>query len=54
MEDRQHLEALQWLAYNGRTRNNVTRARHRREVCLDEEPNLKVDGHRPEIKSLNT
>jgi len=30
MRDRQSVEALQWLAYIGRTRNNITHAGNRR------------------------
>jgi hypothetical protein len=45
MGDRQSVEALQWLAYISRTRNNVTHAGNGREVRLDRVPNLKVDGY---------
>jgi hypothetical protein len=34
MGDRQSLEAIQWLAYIGRNRSNVTHAVNRREVHL--------------------
>jgi G:T-mismatch repair DNA endonuclease (very short patch repair protein) len=45
MGDHQSVEDLQWLAYIGRTRNNVTHAGNGREVRLDTVPNLKVDGY---------
>jgi hypothetical protein len=48
MGDRQSVEALQWLAYIGRTRNNVTHAENGREVRLGRVPNLKVDGYCPQ------
>ena len=41
----QSVEALQWLAYIGRTRNNVTHAGNGREVHLAGVPNVKVDGY---------
>jgi hypothetical protein len=44
MGDRQSVENLQWLAYIGRTRNNVTHAGNGREFRLGRVPNLKVDG----------
>ena len=44
MGDRQSVEALQWLAYIGQTRNNVTHAGNGREVHLPRVPNVKVDG----------
>jgi len=43
--DRQSLEALQCLAYIGRTKNNVTHAGNGREVHLPGVPNVKVDGY---------
>ena len=42
--DRQSFEALEWLAYIGRLRSNVTHACNGREVHLARLPNLKVDG----------
>jgi len=42
---RQFVEALQWLAYIGRTRNIVTHAGNGREVHLPGVPNVKVDGY---------
>jgi hypothetical protein len=44
MGDRQSVEALQWLAYIGRTKDNLIRAGNGREVRLPEVTNLKVDG----------
>jgi len=44
MGDRQSVEALQWLAYIGRTRKNITHASNGREVRLAEVPNVKVNG----------
>jgi hypothetical protein len=38
-------EAVQWLAYIGRTRNIVTDAVNGREDRLDRVPNMKVDGY---------
>jgi len=45
MGDRQSVEALQWLSYIGRTRNNVTHAGNGKEVHLLGVPNVKVDGY---------
>jgi hypothetical protein len=42
--DRQSAEALQWLAYLGRTRDDITHAGNGREVHLAGLRNLKVDG----------
>jgi hypothetical protein len=42
--DRQSAEALRWLAYLGRTRDDITHAGNGREVHLAALPNLKVDG----------
>jgi hypothetical protein len=44
MGDRQSVEAIQWLAIMGRSRN-ITNAGNGREVHLDGRPNLKVDGY---------
>jgi hypothetical protein len=44
MGDRISIEALQWLAYIGRTKHNLIHAGNGREVRLPEVPNLKVDG----------
>ena len=43
MGDRKSVEALQWLAYIGRTRNNVTHAGNGKEVHLARVPNVKFD-----------
>ena len=45
MGDRQSVEALQWLAYMVRRRNNVTHAGNGSEVHLAGVPNVKVDGY---------
>jgi hypothetical protein len=45
MGDRQSVEALQWLAYIGQTRSNVTHAGNGLEVYLSRVPGLKVDGY---------
>ena len=45
MGDRQSVEALQWLAYIGLTRNNIVHAGNGREVHFDRLPHLKVDGY---------
>ena len=50
--DRQSIEALQWLEYIGRTRNNVTHAGNGREVHLAGLPNLKVDGYCEETNEV--
>ena len=55
MGDRQSVEALQWLAYIGRTRNNVTHTGNGREVHLSGVPNVKVDGYcQEQVTSLST
>jgi hypothetical protein len=54
MGDCQSVGALEWLAYIGRTRNNMTHAGNGREVRLDRAPNLKVMGIVQRLgKSLN-
>jgi len=45
MGDRQSVEALQWLAYIGLTRNNIVHIGNGREVHLDLVPHVKVDGY---------
>jgi hypothetical protein len=45
MGDRQSVETLQWLAYIGRKKHNVTYTVSGQEVRLDRVPNLKVDGY---------
>jgi hypothetical protein len=52
MGDRQSVEALQWLAYIGWTRNNVTHAGNGREVHLSGVPNVKVDGYCAEAREV--
>ena len=42
--DRQSAEALQWLVYLGRTRDDITHAGNGREAHLARLPNLKIDG----------
>jgi len=44
MGDGKSVEALQWLAYIGRTRY-ISHAGNGTEVRLDGVPNLKVDGY---------
>jgi hypothetical protein len=43
MGDRPSVEALQWLAYIGESRNNVTHAGTWREFRLDWLTNLKIN-----------
>jgi hypothetical protein len=50
--DRQSVEALQWLAYIGRTRNNVTHAGNGREVHLSRVPNAKLEGYCAETNEI--
>ena len=52
MGDRQSFEALQCLAYIGRTRNNITHAGNGREVHLPGVPNVKVDGYYVETREV--
>jgi hypothetical protein len=52
IRDRQSFEALQWLAYIGRTRNNITHAGKGREVHLLGGPNMKVDGYCAETREV--
>ena len=52
MGDRQSVEALKWLAYIGRTGNNVTHARNRKEVHWPVVPNVNVDGYSKETKKV--
>jgi len=52
MGDRQSVEALQWLAYIGRNRNNITHAGNGREVNLPRVPNVKVDGYCAETREV--
>jgi len=50
MGDRHSVEALQWLAYIGRTRNNITHSGNGREVHLAGVPNVKVDAYCAETR----
>jgi hypothetical protein len=52
MGDRQSVEALQWLAYNDQTRNNITHAGNGREVHFNGVPNVKVDGYCAETREV--
>ena len=51
MGDRQSVEALQWLAYIGRTKD-ITCVGNGRGVRLDGVPNLKVDGYCAETREV--
>jgi hypothetical protein len=44
MGDHQSVEALQWLAYIGQSKENLIHAGNGREVRLPGAPNVKVDG----------
>ena len=52
MEDGQDVETLQWLAYIGQMRNNVTHAANGREVHLSRVLNVKVDGYCEETNQV--
>ena len=52
MGDRQSVEALQWLAYIGRRRKNITHAGNGREVHLPGLPNVKIDGNCAETREV--
>ena len=52
MGDRQSAEAIQWLVYIGRTRNDVIHAGNGREVHLPGVPNVKVDGYSPKTQEV--
>jgi len=45
MGDRQSIEALLWLAYILRTRNNITSAGNGKEVHFPGVTNVKVNGY---------
>ena len=45
MGDRQSVEALQWLAYIGRSRGKIIHAGNGREVHLDRVPHVNLDGY---------
>jgi hypothetical protein len=52
MGDHQSVEALQRIAYIGRTRNDVTHAGNGREVHLPVVPNVKADGYCAETREV--
>jgi hypothetical protein len=52
MGDRQSVEALEWLVYIGRTRDNVIHAGNGREVHLARVPDVKVDGYCEETNEV--
>ena len=52
MGDRQSLEALQWLAHIGRTRNNVSHAGSGMEVRLAGVPKVKDDWYCAETNEV--
>jgi len=52
MRDRQTFEALQWLAYIYRKRNNITHEGNGREVRLAGVPNVKVDEYCEETNEV--
>ena len=52
MRDRQSVEALQWLAYIGRTRNSISHAGNGRKVGLAEVPNVKFYGYCAETNEV--
>ena len=49
---RQSVLALQWLAYIGRTKNNVTHTGNGREVYLAGVPNMNFDGYCSETNEV--
>ena len=52
MGDRQTVEALQWLACIGQTRDDIINAVNGREVHLPWVPNVKVHGYSPKTKEI--
>ena len=52
MGGRQSVEALEWLVYIGRTRNNVTHAGNEKQVLLPGVPNVNVDGYCAETNGV--
>ena len=52
MGDRQSVQAVQWLAYIGRTNINVTHAGNRRYVHLTGVPNVKVNWYCQETNEV--
>ena len=49
---RQSVEAIQWLAYIGQTRDDVIYAGNGREVRLPKVPNVKFDGYSPKTQEV--
>ena len=52
MGDLQSVDALQWLAYVGRTHNNVRHTGNGTEVHFAGVPNVKVDGYCQETNEI--
>jgi hypothetical protein len=52
MGDPQSVEAFQWLAHIGQTRDDVIHAGNEREVHLPGVPNVKVDGYSPKTQEV--
>ena len=50
--DRQSIEAFQWLAYIGQTRDDVIHAGIGREMHLPRVPNVKFDGYSPNTQEV--
>ena len=52
MDDRKSIDAIQWLAYIGQTRDDVIDAGNGREVHLPRVPNVKFVGHYPKTQEV--
>ena len=52
MGNLQSVEALQWLAFIGQTRNDIIHAGNGREVHPRGVPKIKVDGYTPKTKEV--
>ena len=52
MGDRQSVEALQWLAYIGQTKDHIITAGNGWQVHLPGVPNVKVEVYSPETKEV--
>ena len=52
MGDRQSVEAIQWLAYIGQTRDDVIHAGNGRKVHLPRVRNVKVNGYSPQTQEV--
>jgi len=52
MGNSQSVEVLQWLAYIGRTMNNINHAGNGSEVHLPGLPSVKVDGYCAETREV--